>query len=432
MKRLIRVRLRLRHVFAATALTLLAVAIAPRAQAQDYPNKEIHAISMFPAGSGADVFIRFFSDKLSKAIGKPVIVENKVGAFGMIGVETVARSKPDGYTILLASSATFAGSQSLYKQVPFDPVKDFDYVTTLTNSSFVLVVDAKSPIRTVADLTAQLKQKGDKASYAAVSSASTIGGELYKSIAGLSTVQVNFKDISQALNALGSGDVEFMFTDSAFAATQSQAGRVRPLALTSATRMQSQPGIPSAPEAGLTGIDLTSWWVVAVPAKSPKPVIDKLEAVFNEIVNSEDTKKFVNNLGADPYPGSQAIIRERLPIEIKKWADYVEHGKDRKTLTGAVRPFLPHHRRQAEIASAAASVTGPVASTCALQYLNSVILPKVSRLKSVVVSVIRRAGPKSSCVRCSCQLRPVQDRVRYRIGRPSRPRAGARRSDRRC
>jgi tripartite-type tricarboxylate transporter receptor subunit TctC len=300
---------------------------ANAAQAQDYPNREIHAISMYPPGSGADVFIRHFSEKLSKGIGKTVVVENKVGAFGMIGVESVARAKPDGYTVTMISSALFAGSQSLYKQVPFDPLKDFEYVTTLTNSAFVLVVDAKSPVNTVAELTKLMKEKGDKGSYAAVSSASVIGAELYKSIAKLETVQVNFKEMGQALNSLASGEVGFMFTDSATGAAQTRAGRVKQIALSSAKRMDSQPGIPSATEAGLTGMDLTSWWVAAVPAKTPKPILDKLEAVFNEAVKSEDTKKFVNNLGADPYPGSQALVKERLPLEIQKWAEYVKTAK---------------------------------------------------------------------------------------------------------
>jgi tripartite-type tricarboxylate transporter receptor subunit TctC len=311
--------------------SVMAAANLPLAtQAQDYPAREIHAVSMYPAGSGADVFIRFFSDKLSKAVGKPVIVENKVGAFGMIGVETVARAKPDGYTILIVSSALFAGSQSLYKQVAFDPLKDFEYVTTLTNSSFVLVVDAKSPVKTVAELTAHLKQKGDKASYGGVSNASVIASELYKSSAGLPAVQVNYRDIAQALNALGSGDIDFMFTDSAFAASQTRAGRVRPLALTSAQRMEAQPGILSSTEAGIPGMDLTSWWCVAVPAKTPQPIVDKLEGLFNEIVKSADTKTFANNLGADPYPGSQKLVRDKLPVEIKKWGDYVRIGKIEK------------------------------------------------------------------------------------------------------
>ncbi|HVG52483.1 MAG TPA: tripartite tricarboxylate transporter substrate binding protein [Xanthobacteraceae bacterium] len=296
-------------------------------QAQDYPNRDIHVVSMYPAGSGADVFIRHFSDKLGKALNRTIVVENKVGAFGMIGVEHVARSKPDGYTLTMISSALFAGSQSLYKQVPFDPLKDFEYPTTLTNSSFVLTVDAKSPINTVAELTKAMKEKGDKGSYAAVSSASIIGAEVYKSIAKLDAVQVNFKDMGQALNALASGDVAFMFTDSATGAAQARAGRLKQIALSSAKRMEAQPGIPSAAEGGITGMDLTSWWVVAVPAKTPKPILDKLEQTFNEIVKSEDTKKFVNNLGADPYPGSQALVKERLPIEIQKWAEYVKTAK---------------------------------------------------------------------------------------------------------
>src|SRR5262245_60417554 len=173
---------------------LLAAALP--AQAQTYPDREIRAICNFPAGTGADVFVRFFSEKLSTLAGKPVVVENRGGAFGNIGTEAAAKSKPDGYTVLIIpGSATLAAASHTFKKLPFDPIKDFTPITTLAKVGFVLVVDPKSSAKTVAELTPLVKAKGDKASFGVSSNTALISASLYNKLAGLQARKVQYREM---------------------------------------------------------------------------------------------------------------------------------------------------------------------------------------------------------------------------------------------
>jgi tripartite-type tricarboxylate transporter receptor subunit TctC len=315
----------------ATGLALLAIpafSSETRAQASDYPNRNITSICNFAAGTGADIFVRFFGNRLGELSGKTVIVDNKVGAIGNIGAEAAARSKPDGYTIFIApGSASLAAAPQFFKKMPFDPVKDFDHVTTLAKVPFMLVVDAKKPIYSVAELTAYLKQKGDKASYGTGLSVSTVLAEMYKNIAGVPGQQVNYRQTSDIVNDLLSGLVDYHFGNSVMAVEQTRAGRLRALAVSAGQRMAVLPDWPTMAESGVPGIDLVDWWSVHVPAGTPKPIIDKLETWFNQIVAMDDTKRFLNNLGSDPYPGNQKMLKELLAHDMKAWERYAEIGK---------------------------------------------------------------------------------------------------------
>src|SRR5262245_64985967 len=159
-----------------------------------WPAREIHTICPFPAGSGADVVVRYYAKVLQDRVGKTVVVENRPGAFGNIATEAIARSKPDGYTVGIMASSAIAAAPALYKTVPFDPVKDFDQVATLIRVPWLLIVATDSPFKTVADLTAHLKEKGDKASYGSVANSGVISSELYKLQFGLNTVEVKYRD----------------------------------------------------------------------------------------------------------------------------------------------------------------------------------------------------------------------------------------------
>src|SRR6266852_378183 len=179
---------------------LLAPAFAAPAAAQDYPAREIRSICNFSAGSGADIVVRYYSDRLSKLAGRPVVVENKVGVQGNIATEYVARSKADGYTIMITpASSTLAAARHLFKQLPFDPDKDFVPVTTLAKLSFAIAVDAKSPVKTIAELTEHLKKKPGHGAYATGSNTGQVTGELYKEMAGLRTIYVPYKQTMSAL-----------------------------------------------------------------------------------------------------------------------------------------------------------------------------------------------------------------------------------------
>jgi tripartite-type tricarboxylate transporter receptor subunit TctC len=312
---------------AALALVLLPAATPPAA-AQDYPAREIHSICNFSAGSGADIVVRYYSDRLSKLAGRAVVVENKVGAQGNIATEYVARSKADGYTIMITpASSTLAAARHLFKQLPFDPDKDFTPVTTLAKLSFAIAVDAKSPVRTIAELTEHLRKKPGHGAYATGSNTGQVTGELYKEMAGLKTTYVPYKQTMSALTDMIGGQVDFMTYDITFLVPQARSGRVRILAVTSAARLATLPEVPTMVESGFAGYDLTPWWGVVVPAGTPKAIVEQLAAWFNQITTSEETRKFLENLATDPFPGSPESMAALIRTEIDQWGRYVRLAK---------------------------------------------------------------------------------------------------------
>jgi tripartite-type tricarboxylate transporter receptor subunit TctC len=315
---------------AAPALSFPSIIPASAFAQADYPNRQINAICMFPACTGADVFVRFYGDQLQKRLGKPVIVENKVGAFGLIATQQVAQSRPDGYTIYIApGSSVLAAAQHLYKQVPYDPVKDFQSVTTLAKLTFILCVAPDNPFRTVQDLVAHLQERGDKSSYGSAANTGLVSSELFKAAFGLKTVEVKYRDAATALNDLWGRQIDFIHLDPVAVLEQARAGKVRTLVTASQQRMSAMPNIPSASEFGIKG-DVVAWWSVHVPAKTHGPIVDKLEATFNDIVASNEAKTFLANQGSDSFPGNRKVLDEILARDLKAWGEYVALAKNEK------------------------------------------------------------------------------------------------------
>lgn len=309
------------------ALAIVAMPRASHAQPA-YPTQPIKAIAMFPPGAGADIRIRFYAKKLSELAKQPVVVENKTGAFGNIATEYVARSKPDGYTIYIApTSSTHAASPHLFKKLPFDPINDFEQITTLSRSTFILCVAGNAPYKTVPELVAFLKAKGDAASYATIAVPSLIAGELFKAAFGLSTVEIKYKDPAPFINEMLAGHTAFFFIDHNTAGAQIRSGAIRTLSLASAKRLASSPEIPSAVEVGIPNLDLEIWWSVSVPAKTPQPIRDQLETWFNTIVADPESIAFNGNSGADPWLGNATLAREKLVADTKRWAEYARIAK---------------------------------------------------------------------------------------------------------
>jgi len=311
--------------------TLLWLALASSAMpaiAQDYPAREIHSICNFSVGSGADIVVRYYSERLAKLAGRPVVVENRSGVQGTLATEFVAHSKPDGYTIMITpASSTLAAARYMFKQLRFDPDKDFVPVTTLAKLSFAIAIDGSSPIRSIAELTESLKKKPGHGSYATGSNTGQVTGELYKEMAGLTTTYVPYKETMSALTDTITGRVDFMTYDITFLVPQARAGRVRILAVTSATRRAALPDVPTMVESGFPGYDLAPWWGVVVPAGTPKPVVDRLAAWFNQITTSDETRKFLENLATDPFPGSPESMAALLRTEIDQWGNYARLAK---------------------------------------------------------------------------------------------------------
>ena len=313
--------------FAALAALALS-AWLQGAAAQDYPAREIRAICNYAAGSGADLIVRFYSDQLSRLAGKPVIVENKPGAQGMVANEFVAKARPDGLTILITPvSSTVNLAPSLFRQLSYDPQKDFAAVTTLATVSFTLAVDAKKPIHSIQELVAHLKAQPRQGFYGATSNAGVISGELFKSMAGLDTTYVPYKANPNALADLLAGQLDFIAFDSTWTLAQQRNGFVRILAVTTARRSGALPEVPTMQEAGFKDYDMTPWWGVLAPAGTPRPVIDKLAGWFNQITNSEEGRQFLARSAFDPFPGTPESAARLLNADFERWARYAKMAK---------------------------------------------------------------------------------------------------------
>jgi tripartite-type tricarboxylate transporter receptor subunit TctC len=310
---------------------LVAAALAlvvPAAAAQEYPAREIRALCNFAAGSGADVIVRYYSDKLSKLAGRPVLVENKPGAAGTIATDTVAKAKPDGYTILITpASATLVAAPHLFKSLPFDPTKDFTAVTTIATVSFAILVDAARPIHSIPELIAQLRVKPNEGFYGTSSVTGIISAELFKQSAGLKTAYIPFKANPQALTSLLQGELDFLSYDATWAVAQQRGGRLRVLAVTSSKRSIALPDTPTLAELGFSDTDMTPWWGVVVPAGTPKPVVDKLADWFNQITATEETRQFLERTAFDPFPGTPESMAALLKSDAPRWARYVKLAK---------------------------------------------------------------------------------------------------------
>ncbi|HEY2338725.1 MAG TPA: tripartite tricarboxylate transporter substrate binding protein [Burkholderiales bacterium] len=307
------------------AFGFLLLLVTARIFAQDYPLREIHSVCNFAAGSGADIVVRYYSDALAKLAGRPVIVENKPGAQGLLATDYVAKSKPDGYTILITpASSTLAIAPHLFKKLPFDPVKDFAPVTTLLTLSFTITVDAAGPHRTLADLVAALKAKPGNGFYGTQSNSGEVAAELFKARAGLQTVYVPFKVTGEAHTNLLGGAIDFMSVDSTWAST---AARVRILAVTSAKRNSSLPEVPTLAELGYGDFDITPWWGVLVPAGTPHAVVERLAGWFNQVNTLPETKQFLARQAADAFPGTPESMAALMKTEVERWGRYVKLAK---------------------------------------------------------------------------------------------------------
>ncbi len=310
-------------ILAAAAMTAL-VGLAAPVQAQDYPKQDIHVIVGFPAGSGADVYARFFANKLQALAKVTVVVENKPGANSMIATETVAKAKPDGYTIFIGGSDSFGAPLYIFKKPAIDPNKDFVYISPLVSQAFILMVEESKPYKTVADLTAAMKQKGTNSFYASTNNPAIILAESYKKIAGLETVQVPYKTSVEFVNDMMSGRIDWVMADPVFAIARMNEKKMRPLGISTAKRISAIPDIPTLQEAGVPTIDMNLWWVTAAPAGTPAPIVAKLNEWFTAIGKDPETKTFLGRFGAEPWVASLAETKALIDKEIKDWEGYVK------------------------------------------------------------------------------------------------------------
>ena len=304
------------------ALSLFLIFVCGIAKAQEFPARELRSICNFAPGSGADVVVRFYSDRLSKLAGRPVIVDNKPGANGTIATGELARARADGHTLMITpASSTISGAPYLFRNLAFDPAKDFAAVTTIASLSFVLAVDASRSVKSIPELIGTLKSKPNDGFYGTSNNSGVIGAELFKARAGLKTVYAPYKTNTQALTDLLQGTLDFISYDATWVSTQARAGRLRVLAATAGKRSVAFPEVPTLAELGYD-IDFSSWWGVVVPAATPRPIVEKLAAWFNQITAEEETKTFFARNAFEPFPGSPDQMQALMAADGLKWKGY--------------------------------------------------------------------------------------------------------------
>jgi len=311
----------------ALAMVLAALGALPgAAYAQQYPSQDIRLVCAFPPGSGADVLVRYFGEKLRPIANRTIIVENKAGAGGNIATEYTARAKPDGHTIYVHAASGVAANVHIFKKPPVDVSKTILIAATINRQPFMMVVDAKSPYKTVANVTAAMKQKGAKANYATSAPTGTVMGEIYKARTGVQALEINYKTAQDCLNELLSGKTDYGMMDPQFSLAQVREGRLRVLAISTEKRLQATPEYPTMTEL-VVPMDITGWFAAMVPAGTPKPIVTKINQWFTQIVKTDETKKFLNSYGGDPFIVSPEEGQALFLKSIKDWEEYVRIAK---------------------------------------------------------------------------------------------------------
>jgi tripartite-type tricarboxylate transporter receptor subunit TctC len=304
-------------------MTLLALA-AMTAMAQSYPSKPIKIVVPYPPGGFNDTLGRTLAAKFTEAWGQPAIVENKPGANTLIGSDYVAKSPPDGYTLLIVAFP-FAVTPSLIRNMPYDTVKDFAPVALAAQSPNLLVVNPSLPVKTVAELVAMAKAKPDSLSYASTGNGSSnhISMELFKSLAGVRIVHIPYKGSAPAVTDLLGGQVHVMFDNAPNVLPQVKAGRLRALAQTGATRSGVAPDLPTVAEAGVPGYELTVWFGLVAPAGTPREVIRKLNAEVLKILAMPDVRERFLSQGVEPLGSTPEQFADHIKAQMAKWGRVV-------------------------------------------------------------------------------------------------------------
>ena len=315
----------MRHTTCAVAAALaLAAGVA---NAQDYPVKTVRIIVPFGAGSATDALARIIAPRMTEMWGQQVIVENRPGAGSVVGTSVVAKSPPDGYTLLVVS-ASHAINATLYSKLPFDPVKDFAGITPLALIPNILIVHPSLPARSVKELVALAKSKPGTFNYtsAGVGSNSHLNGALFKSTAGVDIVHVPFKGFAEAITEIVAGRLEMTFAPAILASPYIKANRVRALAVGSSKRSSAFPELPTMVEAGVKDCAFDGWFGLITVAGTPKPILDKVHAAVIKSLTLPDVAAQLRNQGADPMPMSPEQYDQYIRSEVVKLGRIVKES----------------------------------------------------------------------------------------------------------
>ena len=307
------------------ALILAAAALGQSALSQSYPSRPVRMVVGFTPGGGVDINARLLAAKLTESFGQQVIVENKPGASTNIANEFVARSAPDGYTLLFTSPA-FAVNMSLYRNPPYDALRDFAGVSVFSESTNLLVVPASLAAKSVQELVALARQRPGTLNYSSAGAGTTqhLAGELFKLRTGTNIVHIPYKGSAPSLTALIAGEVQMSFANPLAIGQHVKSGRLRALAVAHAKRSAMVPEVPTMKEAGVEGVELPLWYGLLAPAATPRDIVLTLAAAVAKVAHSPEMRKKLVEQGAEPVGSSPEEFDRQLREEVARWAEVVK------------------------------------------------------------------------------------------------------------
>ena len=302
----------------------LAAASSSLAFGQAYPSRTVSIVVPFGPGNAYDLMTRYLADRLREATGQPFIVEARQGALGSIAASYVARSVPDGHTILFGANSTHSANVHLFKKLPYDPVADFEPITTLATIPQVLVVAPALGPKTLQELIAFARGRPGKLNYGSSSATGRVASEAFRQQAGIDAVHVPYKTSAQAITDLIGGQLHFLVTDAGLGVAQAQGGRLRALAITSSRRVPAVPDLPTMSEEGLPGFEFTAWLALFAPAKTPAEIVNRIAQLANEVTRSQGMLEYLGKLYALPFPGDPQSLRQLVERDTARWGQMIK------------------------------------------------------------------------------------------------------------
>jgi len=312
----------------ASAAALLLLSVGSVVAQTTYPSRTVTVVCTYAPGGGGDIIVRKYAEELKAASGHSFIVENRVGANGHIGNRYAMEAKPDGHTLLITGNSALVGNPLLMKDATYDPISDIQPVATVADIGLILVVDAKSDIKSVADLTARLKARNGDAKYAAATVSHRLISPWYLQTIGAKASEVGYKATADSINDITAGLVDFVFADATLALAQAAQGRVRMLATTTKKRLSFAPDLPTLEESGFPGMAYSVIWSAWAPKNTPPAIVAQLHKWLNDANSRDDVKKFLNQAGAEPLIlPSPAAMNDLMKEQYELWKQLVQIAK---------------------------------------------------------------------------------------------------------
>jgi tripartite-type tricarboxylate transporter receptor subunit TctC len=316
------------HTIRRLALALAATTLSCSAFAQAWPAKPIRIVVPFPPGGGTDIVAREASQRVAKATGWTFVIDNKPGAGGNLGVDSVAKSPADGYTLVLGQTSNLAINPTLYSKLPYEPQKDLAPIVLLANAPLVMVTGMSTPYKTLGDVVKAAKARPAQVNFASPGNGTVahLAGELFQNAAGAKTQHVPYKGAAQALTDVISGTVDLYMSSVPTLLGQIKQGKLRPLAVTSTKRLSDLPEVPTIDESGYKGFEAVTWFGLLAPAGTPKEVIAKVNAEFNKALKQPELSKRLSDEGANPVGGTPEQFAALIRDETTRWGKVVKES----------------------------------------------------------------------------------------------------------